>query len=72
MAGFRIHDPRFADVLGDDPRLVRVVDADAHEGPVYRAAEDAAYFTTTPRPGTHETAILRLALDGEQIGRAHV
>jgi gluconolactonase len=62
------HDPAFALVVGDSPRLVRVVDVDAHEGPVYCADEDALYFTTLPCPdaatGGREVAIKRLALDG--------
>jgi gluconolactonase len=41
-------------------RLTRVVETDAHEGPVYVPSEDALYFTTQ-RP---EVAIRRLALDG--------
>lgn len=41
-------------------QLTRVVETDAHEGPVYVAGEDALYFTTQ-RP---EVAIKRLALDG--------
>ena len=41
-------------------RLTRVVETDAHEGPVYVAGEDALYFTTQ-RP---DVAIKRLALDG--------
>jgi sugar lactone lactonase YvrE len=32
-------------------RLERLVDADAHEGPVYVSGEDALYFTSVPRPG---------------------
>lgn len=47
----------------DVKRLTRVVDADAHEGPVYVAGEDALYFTTQ-RP---EVAIQRLALDGNRF-----
>jgi gluconolactonase len=31
--------------------LTRLVDADAHEGPVYAADEHALYFTTLPKPG---------------------
>jgi gluconolactonase len=64
------HDRAFSPVLGDSPRLVRVVDVDAHEGPVYSAEEDALYFTTLPRPagagpaGARDVAIKRLALDG--------
>src|SRR5215218_208673 len=41
-------------------RLTRVVETDAHEGPVYVAGDDALYFTTQ-RP---DVAIKRLALDG--------
>jgi gluconolactonase len=69
-AGFEAHDARFEAVLGPSPRLVRVVEVDAHEGPVYVADEDALYFTTLPRPGQvpapgfPEVAIKRLQLDG--------
>jgi gluconolactonase len=48
-AVFASHDPRFEDVLGDDPRLERVAEVDAHEGPVYAADEDALYFTSVRR-----------------------
>jgi gluconolactonase len=70
---FASHDPAFDDVLGDDPRLVRVVDADAHEGPVYVAEEDALYFTSLPRetgipaPGFPEVDVKRLVLDGDRF-----
>ena len=47
---FIAHHPSFAAVVGDAPRLAKVVDVDAHEGPVYVAEEDALYFTTLPRP----------------------
>jgi gluconolactonase len=50
-AAFAAHDPAFHDVAGPAARLELVVDTDAHEGPVYVAAEDALYFTTVPRPG---------------------
>jgi gluconolactonase len=72
-AGFEAHDAEFTAVLGPNPRLVRVVEADAHEGPVYVPAEDALYFTTLPRPGQvpapgfPEVAIRRLALDGDRF-----
>lgn len=71
--GFVTHDPAFASVLGVAPRLECVLQTDAHEGPVYAAAEDALYFTTLPRgldagePGTPRVAIKRLALDGENF-----
>jgi gluconolactonase len=41
--------------------LERVIDVDAHEGPVYAPDEDALYFTTVPRPGAR-VDIKRLAL----------
>jgi gluconolactonase len=44
--------------------LERVADADAHEGPVYAADEDALYFTT-PRRG--RVAIKRLDLGRETV-----
>ncbi len=67
------HDPGFGAVTGDAPRLVRVVETDAHEGPVYAPDEDALYFTTLPKPGDvpapgFPTAqVKRLALDGERF-----
>jgi gluconolactonase len=68
---FVAHHAAFADVTGPSPRLALVLAADAHEGPVYRAAEDALYFTTTPRPGPvagrPRVDIMRLALDGDRF-----
>jgi gluconolactonase len=70
---FEAYDQEFAAVLGEAPRLARVVAADAHEGPVYAPDEDALYFTTLPRPGNipapgfPQVAIKRLALDGDRF-----
>jgi gluconolactonase len=67
---FTSRDERFEDVLSESPRLVRVVDVDAHEGPVYSAEEDALYFTTVPRRdarGVPRTSIRRLQLDGVRL-----
>jgi len=70
---FEFHDPAFASVVGEDARLVKVADTDAHEGPVYVRSEDALYFTTVPRPsrtamhGSPKVAIKRLVLDGERF-----
>ncbi len=54
---------------GDQNRAVRVVDVDAHEGPVYLLGEDALYFTTLPRAGRISplASIKRLALDGDRF-----
>jgi gluconolactonase len=70
---FRFHDREFAAVVGDSPRLVKVVDTDAHEGPVYAAEADALYFTTLPRAADvaelcyPQVAIKRLMLDGDRF-----
>jgi gluconolactonase len=42
--------------------LEKLVDVDAHEGPVYVECERALYFTTTPKPGP-EVSIARLDLE---------
>jgi gluconolactonase len=62
---FVAHDDGFQEVLGDAPTLVRVVDVEAHEGPVYVAGEDALYFTTPPKRvrDVPQVAIRRLQLD---------
>ncbi len=67
---FVTHDPAFLGVIGDAPRLVKVVDANAHEGPVYVRGEDALYFTTLPEitgPGFRNVAIRRVQLEGESF-----
>jgi len=70
---FVAHDAAFAAVTGRAPRLVRVVDCNAHEGPVYAPDEDALYFTTlpvstsVPLPGYPLVAIKRLVLDGLRL-----
>lgn len=53
--------------LAPSRRLVRVVDVNAHEGPVYVPDEDALYFTTVPArdaDGVPRVSIGRLQLDG--------
>jgi gluconolactonase len=68
---FITHDAGFSAVLGNDARLVRVVETDAHEGPVYSPSEDALYFTTRPTPGASPGSpvvkVKRIALDGERL-----
>jgi gluconolactonase len=46
--------------------LEKLVDVDAHEGPVYVTDEHALYFTTTPKPGP-EVSIARLDLDTLEV-----
>jgi gluconolactonase len=67
---FVAHDRAFHEITGDHPRLEKLIDVDAHEGPVYVRAEDALYFTSVPAlrdiraPRTPSVAIRRLQLDG--------
>jgi gluconolactonase len=65
---FVTREPEFAEVLGDAPRLVRVAETDAHEGPVYVPGHDALYFTTLPRRDSSDVPrvqIKRVAPGGE-------
>jgi gluconolactonase len=66
-ATFIVYREEFRAVLG--PRFQRpaLVDTNAHEGPVYVAAEHALYFTTVPEPGPKNIAIKRLQLVGEEF-----
>jgi len=61
---FVSYDDAFTDVLGDEPRLVKVADVDAHEGPVYVAGEHALYFTTLR---SDHVSIKRLSLQDGAI-----
>lgn len=70
-AGFILwHSDEFRRVIGDAPQLIKVVDTDAHEGPVYVADEDALYFTSLPQdtdtlaPGSRLVAVRRVQLNG--------
>jgi gluconolactonase len=60
---FVSHDAGFAAVVGRAPRLTKIVETDAHEGPVYVPNDDALFVTTRPRPGQAST-IVRIDLDG--------
>jgi gluconolactonase len=66
--GFEIYDDAFRLVAGGVAELVKVIETDAHEGPVYVAGEDALYFTSIPRRSADRggpiVAIKRIALDG--------
>jgi gluconolactonase len=72
-ASFVIHDREFQAVLGEAPRLVRALDVDAHEGPVYVPDEDALYFTTLPSrqnappAGDPRVQVKRIDLDGDRF-----
>ena len=63
---FTAYDASFSAVTGSAPQVMRVVEVDAHEGPVYVPEEDALYFTTTPRRGAR-ALVKRLALDGDRF-----
>jgi len=65
---FRFDDRSFADVVGSQPLLAKVVDVDAHEGPTYVPREDALYVTTVPRRWAKRPPrafVKRIALSGE-------
>ncbi|MDJ0512588.1 MAG: SMP-30/gluconolactonase/LRE family protein [Methyloceanibacter sp.] len=55
----------FRKVLGKRFERSILIETNAHEGPVYVAAEHALYFTTVPEPGPKNIAIMRLALEGK-------
>jgi hypothetical protein len=63
---FVAHDGAFARVTGRAPRLAKVIDCPAHEGPVYGVDDDVLYATSlsTPEPAA---SILRLALHGDRF-----
>jgi gluconolactonase len=55
---------------GYPARVERLVDVDAHEGPVHLAGEDALYFTSVPRPGPR-VDIKRLDLGSLTVSVVH-
>ncbi len=57
----------FNAVLGSDFRRPVLIETNAHEGPVYVAAEHALYFTTVPEPGPKNIAVKRVQLAGEEF-----
>jgi gluconolactonase len=59
-----IHHDELRSLPGSSFALCNLLETDAHEGPVYVAAEHALYFTTTPDPATRCNAIMRLRLSG--------
>jgi gluconolactonase len=62
---FIAHCEEFHAIAGSDPQRSVVIETNAHEGPVYVAAEHALYFTTVPEPGPKNIAVKRLRLAGE-------
>jgi gluconolactonase len=46
---FIVYSDEFLAVLGPDPSLDKVVETDAHEGPVYVRSRDTLYFTSVPK-----------------------
>jgi gluconolactonase len=62
---FRVYREDFRKILGADFQRPVLVETNAHEGPVYVAAEHALYFTTVPEPGPKNIAIMRLQLAGD-------
>ena len=66
-ATFAIYSDDFHEVLGADFQRPVLIETNAHEGPVYVAAEHALYFTTAPEPGPKNIAIMRLQLAGDDF-----
>jgi gluconolactonase len=70
---FISYSEEFDDVIGTDPRFYKVIETNAHEGPVYVNDENALYFTTVPAnsniplAGFKEVAIKRISLDSDQF-----
>jgi gluconolactonase len=54
-------------VLGGGFQRRVLIETNAHEGPVYVAAEHALYFTTLPEAGPRNVAVKRLQLAGEEF-----
>ncbi|HEY6333396.1 MAG TPA: SMP-30/gluconolactonase/LRE family protein [Blastocatellia bacterium] len=63
---FIVYSDEFLGVLGTDPHLDKVIDTDAHEGPVYVRRQNTLYFTTVPKnvsvpsPGYKTVAISKV------------
>lgn len=57
----------FRAVVGSRFQRLVLIETNAHEGPVYVAAEHALYFTTVPEPGPKNIAIKRVQLLGDEF-----
>jgi gluconolactonase len=66
-ATFAVYRVDFKAVLGRNFQRPVLIETNAHEGPVYVAAEHALYFTTVPEPGPKNIAIKRLQLAGREF-----
>ncbi len=66
-ATFAVYRDDFRAVLGSDFQRLVLIETNAHEGPVYLAAEHALYFTTEPELGPKNIAIMRLQLAGHDF-----
>ncbi|HWT03983.1 MAG TPA: hypothetical protein VN256_27285 [Pyrinomonadaceae bacterium] len=70
---FLVYSEEFYEVIGSDPQFHTVIETNAHEGPVYVAAERALYFTTVPAgsnvpiAGSKEVAVKRNPFDGDRF-----
>ncbi|HEY7663813.1 MAG TPA: SMP-30/gluconolactonase/LRE family protein [Xanthobacteraceae bacterium] len=64
---FAIYRREFRAVLGGGFQRRVLIETNAHEGPVYVAAEHALYFTTLPEAGPANVAVKRLQLAGEEF-----
>lgn len=64
-ARFIAYSEAFSAVTGSRFQRLLLAGTNAHEGPVYVAAEHALYFTTVPEPGPKNIAIKRVRLAGD-------
>ncbi len=64
---YAVYRDDFHAVIGADFQRPVLIETNAHEGPVYVAAEHALYFTTVPEPGPKNIAIKRLQLSGDDF-----
>jgi len=62
---YAVYRDDFHAVIGADFQRPVLIETNAHEGPVYVAAEHALYFTTVPEPGPKNIAVMRLQLAGD-------
>jgi gluconolactonase len=64
---FETRDASFRHVIGVRPRLERMAEVDAHEGPVYLPASDTLAFTSLPRRGRSVIKLLPPGQDPVEV-----
>ncbi len=70
---FQPYSKEFCNVLGPNPKFTKLVETDAHEGPVYVRECEGLLFTTVPQliniplPNYRKVAIKKLSLNDNQV-----